>query len=454
MQKLFRGVIKLSAHEQDDGYLDKTPIFQFMLLSLLIPLWAAAASLNNILITQFKTIFELNNATSALVNSAFYLGYFVIAIPASRVIKKTSYKLAIVIGLSLFTIGCLLFFPASHLATYGVFLIALFAIACGLSFLETSANTFSTLMGPKSASTVRLNISQIFYPIGAVVGILLGKYLIFNDGASLATTMAKMHGAARLAYGQRMLQQTLLPYKYLIMVLLVAIFIFVLTQFPSGKPKQRSDEAAAKSAGVGETLRYLIHNKDFMKGIGTEFVYMGMQTAVWAYTINLAMSFSNRINERDASTFMIYTYIAFFCGKLLATALMKRFATAQVLFGFSVVGTLALAYVTFVPNESAVYLTILASGLFGPGWPTIYSQTLDTVTDKRYTETAGAIVVMSIIGGAVTPLIQGLIADMTGSVSLSFIIDVISFAIVGSYALGYYKRHQAASEVTHMEELS
>ena len=452
MQKLFRGVIKLSAHEQDDGYLDKTPIFQFMLLSLLIPLWAAAASLNNILITQFKTIFELNNATSALVNSAFYLGYFVIAIPASRVIKKTSYKLAIVIGLSLFTIGCLLFFPASHLATYGVFLIALFAIACGLSFLETSANTFSTLMGPKSASTVRLNISQIFYPIGAVIGILLGKYLIFNDGASLATTMSKMYGATRLTYGQKMLQQTLLPYKYLIMVLLVAMIIFILTQFPSGKPK--NNQVKSKSAGIGETLRYLIHNKDFMKGIATEFVYMGMQTAVWAYTINLAMSFSNNINERDASTFMVYTYIAFFCGKLLATALMKRFATAKVLFGFSVVGTLALLYVTFVPNVSAVYLTILASGLFGPGWPTIYSQTLDTVTDKRYTETAGAIVVMSIIGGAVTPLIQGLIADVTGSVSLSFIVNVVSFAIVGAYALNYYRRHQAANEVSHVEELS
>ncbi len=441
-QGKFPWMIPLKANELGDGYLDKTPVFQFMLLSLLIPLWAAAASLNNILITQFKTIFELSNTASAFVNSAFYLGYFVLAIPASRIIKKTSYKTAILIGLLLYTIGCWLFFPASTMATYGVFLIALFAIACGLSFLETSANTFSTLMGPKSLSTMRLNISQIFYPIGAVAGILLGKYLVFNEGDSLSDTMSKMQGAERLAYGQKMLQQTLLPYKYIIVILLIAILIFSLTRFPSGKAKNTADDTEPK-AGISETIQYLIHNHDFLKGIGTEFIYMGLQTAVWSSTITLAMSFSKSITERDASTFMVYSYIAFFVGKLVATAMMKKMPSSRVLMIFSVVGVISLIYVTVVPNISAVYFAVLASGLFGPGWPTIYSQTLDTVKEKRYTETAGAVVVMSIIGGAVTPLIQGAVADATGSISISFIVNVISFAIVGLYALGYYKKFQS-----------
>ncbi|EGP5096652.1 TPA: L-fucose:H+ symporter permease [Enterococcus faecium] len=438
----FRWMIPLKALELDDGYLDRTPVFQFMLLSLLIPLWAAAASLNNILITQFKTIFELSNTASAFVNSAFYLGYFVLAIPASRIIKKTSYKFAILIGLTLYTIGCWLFFPASTMATYGVFLIALFAIACGLSFLETSANTFSTLMGPKNLSTMRLNISQIFYPIGAVAGILLGKYLVFNDGASLSDTMSELHGAERLAYGQKMLQQTLLPYKYIIMILLVAILVFALTQLPSGKPKNAGNDSVPK-AGIGETIKYLVHNRDFLKGIGTEFIYIGMQTAVWSSTITLAMSFSKTITERDASSFMVYSYIAFFVGKVVATAMMKKMQSAHVLFIFSIIGVIALTYVTLVPNISAVYFAVLASGLFGPGWPTIYSQTLDTVKEKRYMETAGAIVVMSIIGGAVTPLIQGAVADATGSMSISFIVNIISFAIVGIYAFDYYKKFQS-----------
>ncbi|HDI5881652.1 TPA: L-fucose:H+ symporter permease, partial [Escherichia coli] len=143
--------------QMPDGYLNKTPLFQFILLSCLFPLWGCAAALNDILITQFKSVFSLSNFASALVQSAFYGGYFLIAIPASLVIKKTSYKVAILIGLTLYIGGCTLFFPASHMATYTMFLAAIFAIAIGLSFLETAANTYSSMIGPKAYATLRLN---------------------------------------------------------------------------------------------------------------------------------------------------------------------------------------------------------------------------------------------------------------------------------------------------------
>lgn len=165
--------------QYDNGYISKTPIFQFILLSCLFPLWAAAASLNDVLITQFKSVFALSDFASALVQSAFYSGYFLISIPASIVIRKTTYKTAILTGLGFYIAGCCLFFPASHMATYTMFLVAIFAIAIGLGFLETSANTYSTMLGPEKHATLRLNISQTFQPIGAVSGILLGKYLIF-----------------------------------------------------------------------------------------------------------------------------------------------------------------------------------------------------------------------------------------------------------------------------------
>ncbi len=171
--------------QYDNGYLNKTPIFQFILLSCLFPLWGAAASLNDVLITQFKSVFDLSDFASALVQSAFYGGYFLISIPASMVIKKTTYKTAILCGLIFYIVGCSLFFPASHMATYTMFLAAVFAIAIGLGFLETASNTYSTMLGPEKYSTLRLNISQTFYPIGAAAGILLGKYLIFEDGTVL-----------------------------------------------------------------------------------------------------------------------------------------------------------------------------------------------------------------------------------------------------------------------------
>lgn len=425
-------IIKMKSNQLEDGYLDKTPIFQFILLSILFPLWAAAASLNDILITQFKHIFTLSDFASAFVQSAFYAGYFVVAIPASLIIKKTSYKIAILIGLICYIIGCSLFFPASTVATYSVFLVALFAIAVGLSFLETSANTYSSLMGPKKLSTLRLNISQTFYPIGSILGILLGKYLVFDNGDTLEQQMVGMSATEQTAFAAEMLQKTLLPYKFLILILIIAIIVFLITEFPKSKPAK----SLVENAKITETIKYLISNKEFLKGILTQFFYVGMQTAVWSFTIRLAMQLNPTINERSASTFMIYSFIAFFVGKMSANFIMTKISPTKVLLGFSILGSLALLYVSFVPNMSAVYMAIVVSGLFGPCWATIYSKTLDVVKDKRHTETAGAIIVMSIIGGAFIPLVQGLVSDISGSLQFSFIVSFLCFAIIVIYSVG------------------
>ncbi len=211
--------------QMPDGYLNRTPIFQFILLSCLFPLWGAAAGLNDILITQFKSVFTLSDFASALVQSAFYGGYFLIAIPASLVIKKTSYKVAILIGLTLYIIGCSMFYPASHMATYTMFLAAIFSIAIGLSFLETSANTYSSMLGHRDYATLRLNISQTFYPIGAISGILLGKYLIFQEGASLKEQLLTMSPDQAHEFKLSLLEHTLQPYKYLIFINCCSCFI-------------------------------------------------------------------------------------------------------------------------------------------------------------------------------------------------------------------------------------
>ncbi|EES51048.1 MULTISPECIES: L-fucose:H+ symporter permease [Clostridium] len=422
-----------------DGYLSKTPIFQYILLSLLFPLWAAAASLNDILITQFKSVFELSDFASAFVQSAFYGGYFLIAIPASLVIKKSSYRTAILTGLSFYVVGCFLFYPSSHMATYSMFLAAIFVLAIGLSFLETSANTYSSMIGPKDKATLRLNISQTFYPIGSIIGVLLGKYLIFQDGESLQSQMSKMTPEAAKAFGESVLQHTLQPYRYLILILIVVLILFAIIKFPTCKPKNVQKEVE-NEVGILETLKYLMNNANFKKGIIAEFFYVGMQTTVWSFTIRLALTLDKSINERNASTFMVYSFIAFFIGKVVANFLMNKFNVTKVLLTYSVLGFLFLVYVTLTPNITSVYAAIAVSFLFGPCWATIYSKTLDSVEDKKYTETAGAIIVMAIIGGAVIPTIQGLVSDFTGSMQLSFIIPTICFALVAVYFYSELKR--------------
>lgn len=194
-----------------DGYLSKTPIWQYILVSLIFPMWGCAASLNDILITQFKTVFTLSDAATAFVQSAFYGGYFLIAIPASFIIRKNTYKTAIMTGLTFFIIGCGLFFPASHMATYGMFLAAIFVIAIGLSFLETSCDTYSTMMGPRETANNRINISQTLIPFGDAMGIILGKYLIFDGHANMSTEAAGLSAAQKLAYNKEVLLLTLRP---------------------------------------------------------------------------------------------------------------------------------------------------------------------------------------------------------------------------------------------------
>ncbi|MEG9476073.1 L-fucose:H+ symporter permease [Mannheimia indoligenes] len=423
--------------QMPDGYLNKTPIFQFILLSCLFPLWGAAASLNDILITQFKSVFTLSDFASALVQSAFYGGYFLIAIPASLVIKKTSYKIAILIGLVLYIGGCSLFYPASHMATYTMFLAAIFSIAIGLSFLETSANTYSSMIGHKDYATLRLNISQTFYPVGAIAGILLGKYLIFQEGATLEEQMAGMTPEQLHAFKLSMLEHTLQPYKYLIFVLIAVTLLFLLTSFPKCKAVTETGKSEVK---ITDTLKYLATNSKFKKGIIAQFLYVGMQVAVWSFTIRLALNLSD-MNERDASDFMVYSFIGFFIGKFIANFLMTKFKSDLVLLWYSILGVITLAYTAFVHDFSAVYAAIFASLLFGPCWATIYASVLGTVA-QEHREVGGAVVVMSIIGAAVVPAIHGYVSDTLGSLQLAFIVPLFCFAYVGYYFYGKLKENE------------
>ncbi|MCU4692046.1 L-fucose:H+ symporter permease [Limosilactobacillus reuteri] len=416
-----------------DGYLSRTPMFQFVILCLIFPLWGAAASLNDILITQFKTVFTLNDTATAFVQSAFYGGYFLMAIPASILIKKTSYKLAILIGLLFYIIGCGMFFPASHVATYSMFLVAIFAIAIGLSFLETSCDTYATMFGPKETANKRLNVANVLIPLGDIMGIVLGKYLIFGEGGNIADKVAKMSKSEAEAYNEHLLQLTLQPYKYILIVLIIIFIVLAVTKMPRAKAFSTGSETKEDQPSLGETFNYLFHNKRYMKGVLCQFIYAGMQTTVWSFTIRLALRLDSHISDAATSTFMIYSYIAWFFGKLVANWFLDRYSITKVLTWFSLLGTISLVITFTVPNITAVIAAIATSFFFGPEWPTIYAHTLDQIHEKKYTETGGAFIVMSLIGGAIVPTIQGRVSDLTGSMQLSFIVPAICFALITIY---------------------
>ncbi|WHI59962.1 L-fucose:H+ symporter permease [Mammaliicoccus lentus] len=421
-----------------NGFLNRTPVLQYVLVTLLFPLWGAAASLNDVLIAQFKTIFDLSNFASAFVQSAFYGGYFVFALPAALLVRKTSYRLTIVVGLLMYIIGCALFFPASHMATYGMFLAALFIIAIGLSCLETSANTYSVLLGTKSTSTRRINLSQTFYPIGAMTGAILGKYFIFTEGDSLEKRMSTMNDNEATQFGLDMLQRTMTPYLILIAILVIVMILFIVIKFPKCKP----ENGTAENVKFSEALKHLFKLKGFRKGVLAQFIYMGLQTTVWSFTLRLALDVNPHINERFATNFVIFSFIAFFVGRFIATALLARFKAPKILLAYSIIGVLVLLYASFIPNTSAVFAAVFVSVLFGPCWPTIYDKTLEKVVNPKYVEFGGAVLIMSIIGGAVMPAIQGLTADLLGSMQLSFIVPTLCFAFIAYYFYSENKLQQ------------
>ncbi|PJM74247.1 L-fucose:H+ symporter permease [Bifidobacterium primatium] len=422
---------KASWTEQPDGYLDRTPILQFVLTSLMFAIWGAASSLNDILITQFKAVFDLSDLATAFVQSAFYGGYFIMAVPVSLFLKKTSYKVGIMAGLAVFGVGCFLFFPASNIVTYELFLFAIFIEAIGLSCIETSSDTYATVMGPKRLGTLRLNVAQMFNAMGLIIGILMGKYLVFQD-SNLKEEMAGMSPEQARAYGAEQLGRTLEPYKWFLVMLAVLLVLFALTKFP--RCRVHNDEGKVQSAPLRETLSHLVRNRRYMTGIGAQFLFVGAQIGIWSFTIRLALELNPGLSDRDSSNFMIISYAAFFVGRLVASSLLTRFRETRVLAAYMLLGAGFICAGLFTQGTLAVWLIVCASFFLGPGWPTTYAHILGTVKDRRYTETAGAIIVMALIGGAVMPAVQGAISDAFG-MHTSFLLPAVELAIVGVYFL-------------------
>lgn len=429
--------------ESPDGYLDRTPVLQFAMTSVLFAFWAIASSLNDVLITQFKPVFELTDMQTALVQSAFYAGYFIIAIPASLFIKKTSYKVGIMTGLAFFALGCFIFFPASRLITYEIFLFAIFVEAIGLSFLETSADTYATLLGPKRLSTLRLNVAQTMNALGLLSGVLLGKYFVFQD-SNLHTEMEKLRKTnpqAAIDLASEQLGRTLQPYIVVMIVMLVFIVLFAIVKFPKCRPQTKEGDVA--KATLGETMTYLGHNGRFWQGIAIQFIYIGAQTGIWSFTMRLALNVSeqagNPISDRESANYMMISYIIFFVGRISASYLLSKFRETRVLAVYMIVGCVVLIGTAFVPGMASVWLAVLVSLFLGPGWPTIYSRTLKTVEDRRHTETAGAIIVMALVGGAILPMAQGALSDAV-NMQFSFILPAIELLIVGLYFVSEFKR--------------
>jgi FHS family L-fucose permease-like MFS transporter len=404
----------------------KETLLPFILVTALFFLWALPNNLNDILIPQFMKSFELTRLQAGLVQSAFYLGYFLLAMPAALIMDKYNYKTGLIIGLLLFAAGCFLFLPAASAGRYGFFLFALFVIASGLAFLETGSNSFIAVLGDPATSEHRLNFSQSFNPLGSMTGVIIGTVFIFS-GTELSNSqidIMKQAGTYK-PYLHDEIMRVGPPYLVIGSVILILAFLIWKTRFPVEK-KRGDSEGNDKGK-----LSALLHYPHFLKGVAAQFFYVGAQVGTWSFMIAYLKDYMQK-TEKDAGAMLFISLLSFGIGRFVATALMKRFEPKKLMGAYSIANVALCAAAILVPGFIGGWALVATSFFMSLMFPTIFALGVKGLGPN--TKLGGSVIIMAIIGGAVWTPIMGLISDKTHSMALAISIPLISYLFIIYYS--------------------
>jgi len=405
----------------------KPSIIPFALIVALFFLWGMANNLNDILIAQFKKAFTLSDFRAGLVQSAFYLGYFLLAMPAGMFTRRFGFKGAVVVGLLLYACGAFLFWPAAELRTYGFFLLALFVLASGLAFLETSANPFATVLGPPETAAQRLNLAQAFNPLGSITGVIIGQQFIFSGIEHTPAEIAAMDAAHRSAYFASESTAVQLPYLIIGLVVLGWATLILITRFPT-----TDQHAASATRDSGVHLRSLLHNSRFVLAVVAQFFYVGAQVGIWSYLIRYVQATQPGTPQKLAANFLTASLVAFMVGRFAGTALMRRISPTRLLASFAGINVLLCAAAVMNVGHAGIYMLIASSFFMSIMFPTIFALGVDGMADAER-KLGSALLVMSIIGGAVLTAIMGAVSD-AGGIQLAISVPLVCFVIVFIFA--------------------
>ncbi len=406
--------------------LRRSPLPLILIVSLFF-LWGVANNLNDVLIPQFKKAFVLNDFQAGLVQSAFYLGYFLVAMPAGIYMRRFGYKSAVVFGLALYGLGALLFWPAAQLGTYGFFLFALFVIASGLAFLETSANPFVTLLGPRETAARRLNLAQAFNPLGSIAGILIGQHFIFSGVEHTPEQLAALSAAERAAFVSQETAAVQLPYLVIGLAVLGWGLLILLTRFPSVHATEEG--AAAQDRGV---LGRLLRDRRFLATMAAQFFYVGAQVGVWSYLIRYVQATMPGTPAKLAANYMLVSLACFMAGRFAGGALMRYIAPRRLLAAFAAVNVALTVFAVLWPGMAGAGALVACSFFMSVMYPTIFALGVEGRGDDER-KLGSALLVMTIIGGAVLTACMGAVSDALG-IARAMLVPVLSFAVIFLFA--------------------
>lgn len=418
-------------------------VLPFILITSCFALWGFANDITNPMVKAFSKIFRMSVTDGALVQVAFYGGYFAMAFPAAIFIRRYSYKAGILLGLGLYAVGAFLFFPAKMLGEYAYFLLAYFILTCGLSFLETSANPYILSMGTEETATRRLNLAQSFNPMGS----LLGMYVAMNFIQARLNPMdsdarAQLNDAEFEALKEADLSVLITPYVAIAAVILLMFLIIRFTKMPKNGDQSHDIR-------FGATMKRLIHLPRYREGVIAQFFYVGAQIMCWTFIIQYGTHYFmlEGMDERSAEVlsqrYNIYAMVLFCCSRFICTFILRYMNPGQLLMILAICAGFFTLGVIGLENRYGVYCLVGVSGCMSLMFPTIYGIALEGLGDDAKFGAAGLI--MAILGGSVLPPVQASIIDLGSvggfpAVNLSFVLPLICFIVVAAYGFRTFRR--------------
>lgn len=431
--------------DQKKIVVSKEMLVPFIIITSLFALWGFANDITNPMVAAFKTVMEISNAKAALIQFAFYGGYATMAIPAALIIKRYTYKLGIIIGLALYAIGALLFFPAAQFEIFGFFLVSLYILTFGLAFLETTANPYILSMGDPETATRRLNLAQSFNPLGSIFGMFVASNVILSSlesdkrdaaGNVIFETLGAAEKAAIRTHDLAVIRN---PYVILGLFVIVMLVIIAVSKMPKRAKADHTIHAK-------DSFRRLVKNVKYREGVIAQVFYVGAQIMCWTFIIQYADNLG--IPKAEAQRYNIVAMAIFIGSRFISTFLMKYLNSGLMLTMFAVGGMLTTTGVILIQGMPGLYLLVATSAFMSLMFPTIYGIALEGLGEDATIGAAG--LVMAIVGGALMPPLQGWIIDLgtvgfLPAVNFSFILPFICFVVIAIYGYRTLKVHPKLS---------
>jgi FHS family L-fucose permease-like MFS transporter len=427
----------------------KKLLLPFILITSLFALWGFANAVTDPMVQAFKKVLELSNAEAAWVQMAFYGGYFCMALPAALFVRKYSYKVGILIGLGLYAVGALMFYPAAITEQFWFFCFGLYILTFGLAFLETTANPYILAMGPAKTATQRLNLAQAFNPVGLIGGLLVAQYFVLKQLQSDDISNFELLSEAK---------KTLIRTSDLMVirdpyVVLGIVVLFVLVLIAINKMPQAKEEGGIPP--LKETFGRLFQNRKYVMGVLAQVFYVGAQIMSWTYIYQYAEALG--IESHIAANYQFFAFIIFLGGRAVGTYLLRFVSSGKLLLIFAVLASICSLITIFAFGIFGLYALVAISLFMSIMFPTIYGIALHGLKEEE-AKIGAAGLVMAIVGGALMPQLQGFLIDIGGvevdnvrilgvpEINFSFILPFICFLFIAYYGQRVHSKYE-------MEEL-